>query len=221
MNAVTPPSIPSCTRPSARNPPDGITWDSMGIYGCQRDYVSTKWAKTGVSSRFHPRLKARFTSKNRISQKKTREKQAKTGEKRVRQSVSRVLYASKGCVVIIHLGCPLPDTSSNLPRRRPGNRSYAASIWSCSRRGLPCHCRYRQRGALLPHPFTLTLTGGLLSVALSLESPPPDVIRRRASVEPGLSSPACAGAITRLSDPVADYGESGPRSSAAWARHTA
>ena len=45
-----------------------------------------------------------------------------------------------------------------------------------------------QRGALLPHPFTLTLSGGLLSVALSLESPPPDVIRRRASVEPGLSS---------------------------------
>jgi hypothetical protein len=41
----------------------------------------------------------------------------------------------------------------------------------------------------------------LLSVALSLESPPPDVIRRRASVEPGLSSPACAGAITQLSDP--------------------
>ena len=30
--------------------------------------------------------------------------------------------------------------------------------------------------------------GGLLSVALSLESPPPDVIRHRASVEPGLSS---------------------------------
>jgi len=30
--------------------------------------------------------------------------------------------------------------------------------------------------------------GGLLSVALSLGSPPPDVIRRRVSVEPGLSS---------------------------------
>ena len=30
--------------------------------------------------------------------------------------------------------------------------------------------------------------GGLLSVALSLGSPPPDVIRRRFSVEPGLSS---------------------------------
>ena len=91
--------------------------------------------------------------------------------------------------VIIHLGCPLPDISSNLPRRRPGNRPCAASIWSCSRRGLPCHCRYRQRGALLPHPFTLTLSGGLLSVALSLGSPPPAVNRHRVSMEPGLSSP--------------------------------
>ena len=36
------------------------------------------------------------------------------------------------------------------------------------------------------HPYRLR--GGLLSVALSLESPPPDVIRRRVSVEPGLSS---------------------------------
>ena len=32
--------------------------------------------------------------------------------------------------------------------------------------------------------------GGLLSVALSLGSPPPDVIRHRVSMEPGLSSPA-------------------------------
>ena len=32
----------------------------------------------------------------------------------------------------------------------------AAPIWSCSRWGLPCRSRYRDRGALLPHPFTLT-----------------------------------------------------------------
>ena len=31
--------------------------------------------------------------------------------------------------------------------------------------------------------------GGLFSVALSLGSPPPDVIRHRMSMEPGLSSP--------------------------------
>ena len=31
----------------------------------------------------------------------------------------------------------------------------AVPIWSCSRWGLPCHSRHRERGALLPHPFTL------------------------------------------------------------------
>ena len=38
------------------------------------------------------------------------------------------------------------------------------------------------------HPCLPERTGGLLSVALSLGSPPPDVIRHRVSVEPGLSS---------------------------------
>ena len=69
-------------------------------------------------------------------------------------------------------------------------------IRSCSRWGLPCRRRCRWRGALLPHRFTLTVpipkggNGGLFSVALSLGSHPPDVIRHRLSTEPGLSSPA-------------------------------
>src|ERR1700692_2411223 len=72
----------------------------------------------------------------------------------------------------------------------------AVPIRSCSRWGLPCRRRYRRRGALLPHRFTLTAVvyatrrGGLFSVALSLGSHPPDVIRHRLSTEPGLSSPA-------------------------------
>ena len=76
----------------------------------------------------------------------------------------------------------------------PRLRGRAVPTWSCSRWGLPSRRRYRRRGALLPHPFTLTadeprrLRGGLLSVALSLGSPPPDVIRHRISMEPGLSS---------------------------------
>ncbi len=62
----------------------------------------------------------------------------------------------------IRLGRPLPDASRDLPGRRRGNppavrRPRAAPIRSCSRCGLPCHRRYRRRGALLPHPFTLTL----------------------------------------------------------------
>jgi len=33
----------------------------------------------------------------------------------------------------------------------------AIPIWSCTGWGLPCRRRYRNRGALLPHRFTLTL----------------------------------------------------------------
>ena len=43
--------------------------------------------------------------------------------------------------------------------------------------------------------------GGLLSVALSLGSPPPGVTRHRVSVEPGLSSSAKTPAAIRPSDP--------------------
>jgi hypothetical protein len=48
--------------------------------------------------------------------------------------------------------------------------------WAFSRWGLPCHACHQARGALLPHPFTLTgdrsRLGGLLSAALSLGLPP-------------------------------------------------
>ena len=99
-------------------------------------------------------------------------------------------------VTAIHLGCALLRTSCYQPGRlawkRAGSlRIHAAPIRYCSRWGLPCRLRCRRRGGLLPHPFTLTPAGrgGLLSVALSLGSPPPDVIRHRVSSEPGLSSP--------------------------------
>src|SRR5689334_21233515 len=73
----------------------------------------------------------------------------------------------------------------------------AVPIRSCSRWGLPCRPCCQGRGALLPPRFALArglpygaCTGGLFSVALSLGSPPPDVIRHRIPVEPGLSSTA-------------------------------
>ena len=118
----------------------------------------------------------------------------------VTKPVSRVLYRVERAMAI-HLGRALRRASCNQPgrliRKQTGavSRSRAAPIRSCSRWGLPCRPCHQGRGALLPHPFTLTLpspeasTGGLLSVALSLGSPPPDVIRHRASMEPGLSSP--------------------------------
>ncbi len=59
----------------------------------------------------------------------------------------------------IPLGRPSPDASRDRPGRRresaPGPCGPAAPTWSCSRWGLPCRRRYRRRGALLPHPFTL------------------------------------------------------------------
>jgi len=120
-------------------------------------------------------------------------------------------------VTAIPLGRWSPSASSNLPGRRDPDRipkltlaqkPRAVPIRSCSRWGLPCRRRCRQRGALLPHRFTLaaantTHRGGLFSVALSLSSHPPDVIRHRLSAEPGLSSPATfrsAGAAVRPTD---------------------
>ena len=114
-----------------------------------------------------------------------------------RRPVSRVLFPLSW-EIAIHLGHPLPDASRDPPGQRHGNMPLdhspsVAPIRSCSRCGLPCHRRYRRRGALLPHPFTLTChtrkyAGGFLSVALSLRLPPPGVTRHRVSVEPGLSS---------------------------------
>ena len=92
-----------------------------------------------------------------------------------------------------HATDPDDDAEAHLPAER--TPWMAVPIWSCSRWGLPCRRRYRPRGALLPHLFTLTRVtfagepGGLFSVALSLGSPPPGVTRHLASVEPGLSSP--------------------------------
>jgi len=118
--------------------------------------------------------------------------------------VSRVLSANAawclfaGWPFIWDARCRAPRAANPGSVPENANRKawtlHAAPIWPCSRWGLPCRPRCRVRGALLPHPFTLTPVprhkGGLLSVALSLESPPPDVIRHRVSVEPGLSSPA-------------------------------
>jgi hypothetical protein len=60
----------------------------------------------------------------------------------------------------ISLGRPLPTASCSLPgtaRIAPhGAGSPSSPIWPCSGWGLPCHACPQARGALLPHPFTLT-----------------------------------------------------------------
>jgi hypothetical protein len=57
-----------------------------------------------------------------------------------------------------------------MPQSLAGRRR--SPIGSCSRWGLPCRSCHQERGALLPHHFTLTpvARGGLFSVALSCSS---------------------------------------------------
>ena len=130
------------------------------------------------------------------------------------QPVSRILsgFASE---TAIPLGAPLLTRSSNLPggfrqgcscehprssRGRAGparmadrwsRARHSLPIWSCSVWGLPCHWRCRQRGALLPHLFTLTSARGLrpgrwryllcgTGRIASLDARTPDVIRHTA-----------------------------------------
>src|SRR3569623_2786296 len=110
-----------------------------------------------------------------------------------RGPVSRVLYRPEGrWRPFLKAGICMP-AQATIPGEELKRSPYAAPIRSCSRWGFPCRFRYRSRGALLPHPFTLAVpegVGGLLSVALSLGSPPPGVTRHRRFAEPGLSS-AC------------------------------
>src|SRR6202042_1504242 len=107
-------------------------------------------------------------------------------------------------VTAIPLGRPSPGASSNQPERlgqriRPcGALTRRVSLLFGFAPGGACHaadvaaCAVRSYRTLSPLPSCLMAvrpqSGGLLSVALSLGSPPPDVIRRRIRMEPGLSS---------------------------------
>jgi len=81
----------------------------------------------------------------------------------VTKPVSRVLYRaakarrwpfiSSGPCGALHATNPGGSSESWL---EPVSRFRAAPIRSCSRWGLPCRLCYQRRGALLPHPFTLT-----------------------------------------------------------------
>jgi hypothetical protein len=86
-----------------------------------------------------------------------------------------------------------------------GERSALPSLFGLAP-GVVCHAvsvagpavrSYRTFSPLLPLPLSLSRKrgrvgegSGSFSVALSLGLPPPDVIRHRMSMEPGLSSPA-------------------------------
>ena len=96
----------------------------------------------------------------------------------------------------IHLGRLLPDASCNQPGQHPGNRftgfaSGVPPLFGLAPGGV-CHAAPVTGRAVRSYrtvsPLPASNTGGLFSVALSLGSPPPVIIRHRVSVEPGLSS---------------------------------
>ena len=79
--------------------------------------------------------------------------------------------------------CRLVADVSPLFGLAPGGACHARGV------AVPAVRSYRTLSPLpRQQPVKASSHGGLLSVALSLGSPPPDLIRRRVSVEPGLSS---------------------------------
>src|SRR5690606_33791709 len=130
-----------------------------------------------------------------------------TSERVRSRPISRVLSRAA-----IHLGCASPRTSSDLPGSSCGHTQHSP-IRSCSGWGLPCHTRYRVRGALLPHLFTLTglASGGIFSVALSVGSRLPGVTWHPAQwspdFPPGLRVPAAAWPTPRR--PLNDFPRDG------------
>lgn len=95
-----------------------------------------------------------------------------------KQSISRVMSKNRftpALRIIIYLGLLLPTASSDLPESRPGKP--VAFFLSCFGWGLHSPACYHTGGSLLHYPSTLTLyLRRFISVALSLESPPQDVI---------------------------------------------
>jgi len=126
-----------------------------------------------------------------------------TGREKARRPVSRVLYPgipgdghSSGTRVTPRLARP---TRAAGPEADPDAVASSPLLFGLAPGGV---CRatpvaggaVRSYRTLSPLPAGLVApAGGLLSVALSLGSPPPGVTRHRASVEPGLSSPAQRG----------------------------
>ena len=90
------------------------------------------------------------------------------------ETVSRVLSRT-----VIYLGRPSPDGSSRPPQNAAGRRMVLLCLASDG--VYICPGRYRPGGSLLHCLSTLTrMRGRSVSVALALESPPPDVIRHPA-----------------------------------------
>ena len=106
--------------------------------------------------------------------------------KRGREEVNKQESACKpGSVENSHSsGCTSPHTSSNLPGNRCGphrSQSECSPIWSCSGWGLPCRRMLPPTRCALTapfHPYRRSINerlGGILSVALAVDSRPPGI----------------------------------------------
>jgi hypothetical protein len=90
----------------------------------------------------------------------------------------------------------------------PGLPRAASSLFGLAPGGV-YHAVPVARSAVGSYPTLSPLPrgrGGLLSVALSLRSPSPDIIRHRVSVEPGLSSPHRLSALVERGCPADWHG---------------
>ncbi len=132
----------------------------------------------------------------------------------------RPLPSRRAGVTVIPLDRPLPTGSRDLPgplgRRRPCRIAPTRDPYSVlllaglAMRPLSPAARW----ALTPpfHPYLPRSEGGLLSVALSLGSPPVGVTHRHVVVEPGLSSTPEDAATARPSDPRGNWSRRAVRS---------
>ncbi len=129
---------------------------------------------------------------------KTRPSKLKELKIWTRRPVSRVLCRPLRDAAVIPLDRPLLDGSRDLPgqlgpaRPCPGQGRGALSLFGLAPGGA-CHAVPVAGSAVGSYPTLSPLPsaealGGLLSVALSLGSPPAGVTRRLFAVEPGLSS---------------------------------
>ncbi len=142
----------------------GNSWASTGSPSKIAEFCGIPAVKTGQKETVTLRTKVKHTCppmKNRglsaamktrcVSEMKEGQMACKPG------SVSRpkaVDGHSSGTPVAGRLLQPTRAAVRKRTCPRKGGR--ATPIRFCSRWGLPCHDRYRPRGALLPHPFTLT-----------------------------------------------------------------
>jgi len=98
--------------------------------------------------------------------------------------------------------CLLQPTRESARNRRCGQAAYSP-IWSCSRRGLPCRELLPVARCALTAPFhpyrqkSEDTTGGIFSVALSMDSRPPGVTWRPVRRSPDF--PLQALGVQRLS----------------------